>query len=102
MGELIDFLKYRDEQEVERMQMKLDEWIKENPSVETGEFHASLEEMLKAHNPDIEEPEVEELPEEPEFSTSRRDHFQKFIQALWLAFRHLWRVIWGPNYEIFH
>jgi len=103
MGDIVDLGDYRDQkerEEIEELQDKLKEHIENQPPPSHDGYFSPLEDMLKDDQFSTEE-DSEPAPE-PEISTSRWDHFLKLIDALWLAFRHLWRVIWGPNYEIFH
>ena len=100
MGDVVDLSNYRDQTECDELQERLDKLAERIEYSHTHGHYSPLEDMLKDGQFSTEE--ESEPPEEPEYSRSRREHFQKFIQALWLAFRHLWRIIWGPNYETYH
>ena len=106
MGELVDFEEYRKRRELkelEELQTKLHELAEGMHIPPQHGYYTTWEEVLSANNFFIkeEEDEEEEAPD-VEYSTSRWDHFLKMIEALWLALRHLWRAIWGPNYDIFY
>jgi hypothetical protein len=106
MGDLVDFQEYRDkkeEEEVEHLREHLHHMIEGMEFVDQHGYYVPLEDAINAYESNFtpnEEPEPEAP--KPNFSTSRWDHFLKMMDALWLAFRHFWRLIWGPSYEIFH
>jgi hypothetical protein len=106
MGELVDFEEYRkqrEEAQLQQLQEKLQELAEGLHIPPQHGYHTSLEDMLSQNNFFIkDEEDDEEEPPQVEYSTSRWDHFLKMMDALWLAFRHFWRLIWGPTYEIFH
>jgi len=104
MGELVDFQEHRKRKEVEELQelqTKLHELAEGMYIPPQHGYHTSLEDMLAENNFFIEEEEEEEEAPDVEYVTSRWDHFLKMIEALWLALRHFWRLIWGPTYETF-
>ena len=100
MGDVVNLKEYRSQRECDELQERLKKLAERMEYTQNHGYYGPLEDMLKDDQFSTEE-DSEPAPE-PEISTSRWDHFLKLIDALWLAFRHLWRVIWGPNYEIFH
>tara|TARA_Y100000034_G_C6513783_1_gene220859 strand:- start:56 stop:376 length:321 start_codon:yes stop_codon:yes gene_type:complete len=105
MGDLVDLQEFRDkkeEEELQKLQEKLQQMIEGLHFVDEHGYYIPLEEAINAYEKNvIADDDTDETPPPVEFSTSRWDHFLKMIDALWLAFRHLWRVIWGPTNEVF-
>ena len=100
MGDVVNLKEYRSQRECDELQERLKKLAERMEYTQNYGYYGPLEDMLRDGQFSTEE-EFEPTPE-PEISTSRWDHFLKLIDALWLAFRHLWRVIWGPNYETYH
>jgi len=106
MGDLVDLEEIRAQKEreqIEKLQAHLQQMIEGLGFIDESGYYVPLEQAINAYeNNFIPDDDTDEAPPPVEFSTSRWDHFLKMIDALWLAFRHLWRLIWGPTNEVFY